>query len=656
MSLTAPIRLRVVPRLIPIDGKNVELRSTSNAVEWRNEGDANWQVLVPISELIGPEGPKGDKGDAGQDGIMASIQPGDNVSVDATDPANPVISTPSVSYGISQSLSTSQRLQAQANTGQASELSPQAFGAEADGATNDLAAINDMAAYIGVQDCTAEIVGTFAANSGLLLPENTIVAGRGTSKAIIKRLTSGTFLSSTDATGARLSGITFDLNRAGIGDAGGHGLNLQGSDIVIEDCIVRGYSTRVSDGAGGGTGILVGGATRPANIRLRNSEFYPDQPGSPATTVGWLFDKTDTSFAHGLYAYGVTQGIGYAHELKNDSKHNNLWGLTSEYSNVCVAFGQDTGTGPSYNIAGNILAKSTDKAFSAGFATGNLINGLLHDQTDRPTNVLPAAIELLGGASRNAIFAAAVHGTGANAALVTGDENYIELANFSTGTAIRINAGSKRNVFHVPHPGSRTSIMDAVNDLSGNVRGTADGNVIVSPATGEYMGSLSGRFHFQLQPSGAAFINNHRLRLDSAEGALIGIGTDGALNRLSGFSFAVPGNGTRGGIWHVCGATEDADILRFRGWGGAEKYEFRNNRFQPVGAGVSLGFSAAMWAVTHTERVHYGDSVIDLAGTGSPEGVVVAAIGSTYRRKDGGAGTAFYVKESGTGNTGWVAK
>ncbi len=92
MSLTAPIRLRVLPRLIPIDGKNVELRSTSSAVEWRNEGDDSWQVLVPISELTGPAGPKGDKGDPGQDGTMTSVQPGDNVSVDASDPANPVIS------------------------------------------------------------------------------------------------------------------------------------------------------------------------------------------------------------------------------------------------------------------------------------------------------------------------------------------------------------------------------------------------------------------------------------------------------------------------------------------------------------------------------------------------------------------------------------
>lgn len=40
-------------------------------------------------------------------------------------------------------------------------------------------------------------------------------------------------------------------------------------------------------------------------------------------------------------------------------------------------------------------------------------------------------------------------------------------------------------------------------------------------------------------------------------------------------------------------------------------------------------------------------------GTGTPEGAVAAPVGSLYHRTDGGAGTTLYVKESGTGNTGW---
>lgn len=63
-------------------------------------------------------------------------------------------------------------------------------------------------------------------------------------------------------------------------------------------------------------------------------------------------------------------------------------------------------------------------------------------------------------------------------------------------------------------------------------------------------------------------------------------------------------------------------------------------------AGVNGGNSAY---IRHGNREIY-------CASGSPEGVVSAGIGSLYMRDDGGAVTSFYVKESGTGNTGWVAK
>jgi hypothetical protein len=43
-------------------------------------------------------------------------------------------------------------------------------------------------------------------------------------------------------------------------------------------------------------------------------------------------------------------------------------------------------------------------------------------------------------------------------------------------------------------------------------------------------------------------------------------------------------------------------------------------------------------------------------GTGTPESSQTADVGSIFLRRDGGASTTLYVKESGTGNTGWVAK
>lgn len=63
--------------------------------------------------------------------------------------------------------------------------------------------------------------------------------------------------------------------------------------------------------------------------------------------------------------------------------------------------------------------------------------------------------------------------------------------------------------------------------------------------------------------------------------------------------------------------------------------------------------------VPQMERLRlFTDAILSILiqGEGSPEGVVVAAVGSLYQRTDGGAGTSLYAKESGSGSTGWVAK
>jgi len=45
------------------------------------------------------------------------------------------------------------------------------------------------------------------------------------------------------------------------------------------------------------------------------------------------------------------------------------------------------------------------------------------------------------------------------------------------------------------------------------------------------------------------------------------------------------------------------------------------------------------------------------SGTGDPNGVVIGSPGDLFSRQDGGAGTSFYVKESGVAtNLGWVGK
>lgn len=78
-------------------------------------------------------------------------------------------------------------------------------------------------------------------------------------------------------------------------------------------------------------------------------------------------------------------------------------------------------------------------------------------------------------------------------------------------------------------------------------------------------------------------------------------------------------------------------------------YPFNDN-------GMTMGLAANRYSNSYVSRRMYTAITGDLFGNGSPEGSVTAGIGSTYRRLDGGASSSFYVKETGTGNTGWIAK
>lgn len=98
-----------------------------------------------------------------------------------------------------------------------------------------------------------------------------------------------------------------------------------------------------------------------------------------------------------------------------------------------------------------------------------------------------------------------------------------------------------------------------------------------------------------------------------------------------------------GGGWQL---DVPADVVTFANpligkFSGTEKFRFTSTgSFAPV-AGGGVNFAAGP---------------VIRAGSGSPEGVLTAPVGSLYLRSDGGANTSMYVKESGTGNTGWIAK
>lgn len=83
-----------------------------------------------------------------------------------------------------------------------------------------------------------------------------------------------------------------------------------------------------------------------------------------------------------------------------------------------------------------------------------------------------------------------------------------------------------------------------------------------------------------------------------------------------------------------------------------------NVSFLPsVTASIDLGSTSQRWNNTYSANFRPGAGTFLVSGgPGSPEGVVTAGQGSVWMRTDGGAATTLYVKESGAGNTGWVAK
>jgi hypothetical protein len=71
--------------------------------------------------------------------------------------------------------------------------------------------------------------------------------------------------------------------------------------------------------------------------------------------------------------------------------------------------------------------------------------------------------------------------------------------------------------------------------------------------------------------------------------------------------------------------------------------------------------SGAAYSLGPGQCIAYRDgqgniTACDMAGPGTPQGVVPAPPGSTWRRTDPATGSRFYVKESGHDATGWIAK
>lgn len=170
----------------------------------------------------------------------------------------------------------------------------------------------------------------------------------------------------------------------------------------------------------------------------------------------------------------------------------------------------------------------------------------------------------------------------------------------------------------------------------------------------------------------------------SSEGTVINLNNPADGSNTPGITFdtiaasmmAAPGSefNTRFDVWHRKIIHQVVTAFNIYGAAGDA-----NPKMQISGSSIKAGAGgasavdctvgrqgAALWGTDNTTSIRAGDgsdaahlrmgTVRWLSGTGSPNGVRVANVGAVYSQTDGGAGTSYWVKETGSGNTGWVSK
>ena len=128
-------------------------------------------------------------------------------------------------------------------------------------------------------------------------------------------------------------------------------------------------------------------------------------------------------------------------------------------------------------------------------------------------------------------------------------------------------------------------------------------------------------------------------------------------------NLTIENTGTAGAAWKLQTSGSgfygsDAGALRLL-HNGVHKFTFSSSfALNPATTNTQdLGKSTLLWANAYVTTLRPGAGTVQwTSGSGSPEGVLTAVIGSLYTRTNGGAGTTLYVKESGISNTGWIAK
>jgi hypothetical protein len=488
-------------------------------------------------------------------------------------------------------------------------------------------------------------------------------------QAAVTAATFATVPSGTYPTAARLNlknnlsikGDGPEVSTINITDATAHGLyGVDVSNVTVEGLTFTGIPDVRTGALFFGTDP--GAAVTLGRLSLGNSSFYggglgPSDPSDISN--GWLYEAARHSFAYNLYS----QDIGaFAHEFKNRTEYSIASNLIAYNSEITFGLGSTISPdGPNYNLINGVISHQCNQALNLGLGDYNLASGVISNTTSAPSTFSRHLGVFSGtGTVLNGAISTGLVDTGSVRFNGTAASNHASFADYSGNQKfVWLQAGATGNTVFLQNTsdGSSIDLGNRILDQSGSSVKSTDANVVLSLRTGEWRGSSTGRFKFDLSDtdlSAATLLSSYKFVLRNDGDTNIAIVTSD--DAQAGFVHETP-SGQISSIRSVSLGTVDQHYVQtLVDTVGTRLY---TTTFRPTVTGtIDLGDSTSKWKDVYAENLRPGDGgPIWTSGAGSPNGVLTAAVGSLYTRTDGGAGTTLYVKESGTGtNTGWVAK
>ena len=409
------------------------------------------------------------------------------------------------------------------------------------------------------------------------------------------------------------------------------------------------------------------------NTLTSDADLYWDDTnnmlGIGTTTPAKLLDVDGDALINGL-----TIGKGAGNISTNTASGlNALFNNTTGYSNTASGFqALYTNTTGNSNTASGFQALYTNTTGNSNTASGYQA---LFSNTTGNSNTASGYQALFSNTTGNYNTASGRQALYSN---TTGTSNtasgYYALYSNTTGN---YNTASGRQALYSNTTGTN-NVASGRQALFSNTTGadnTASGYyALYSNTTGNY-NTASGRQALYSNTTGTnnvasgyqALYSNTTGASNTASGyyALFS-NTTGANNTASGY-YALYSNttglsnlalGLDSGRYIADGSTANT-ITDNSVYIGVDSRALANNQTNQIVIGhtaIGGGSNTATIGNSSVTVLYLAGSVGWFQGNGTPEAAVAAPVGSFYSRKDGGAGTSFYVKESGSGNTGWIGK